>query len=377
MVVHLKPTAALGCAFALIAALIVAVAGPPTARAQQDGALVRVDRVASEPMSQTVPVLGRLVPRQAGVVSARVDAPVDSVLVEVGDRVTAGQVIAILNAAKLSARRDIAAGELRVTQAGLTTAKAQLTLAGQELERLERLKTSAAFSQARYDDVRQNAVIAGAQVAEAQAKIASAQADLELAEINLADSEIPAPYDGVVTQRLTEAGSYVRIGEPLVRLVADGSLEIEADVPFQRISGLAPGTRVRLTLDDGSTHDAVVRALVPEENPLTRTRAVRFVTDFGPTEQPLAADQSVTVHVPVGAPRRILSVHKDAIIKRGETSMVFVAKDNTAEARQVTLGEAVGGRYEVLAGLEEGELVVVRGNERLRPGDKVLVDGAS
>ncbi len=363
------------CGFALI--LFAGLAGSPVAQAQQDGALVRVDRVASQPLSQTVPVLGRLVPRQAGVVSARVDAPVEAFQVEVGDRVAAGRVIAVLDAAKLKARRDVAAAELGVAQAALAITKAELGLAHQELKRLERLKKSAAFSQARYDDARQKTVIVEAGVAESQAAVLSARADLELAEINLQNTEILAPYDSVVSQRLTEAGAYVRVGDPLVRLVADGSLEIEADVPFPRLSSLAPGTRVDIALDDGSHHEAVVRALVPEENPLTRTRAVRFVASFGPTRQPLAAGQSVMVQVPVGAPRRVLSVHKDAIIKRGEVASVFVAKDDTAEERTISLGEAVGSRYEVLNGLEEGELVVVRGNERLRTGDRLRIDGAS
>lgn len=361
----------------LALALATVLAAPSHASAQQDGALVHVDRVASQPLSQTVPVLGRLVPRQAGSVSARVEAPVEGFLVEVGDRVEAGQVIAVLNADRLAARRDQAAGELREARAKLSTSKARLGLARQELKRLERLKSSAAFSQARHDDARQNVAIYQAQVAESEAALLSAGADLELAEINVNDTEITAPYDGVVSQRMTEAGAYVQVGDPLVRLIADGSLEIEADVPYQRLSGLIPGATVRVTLDDDTAHEAMVRAVVPQENPLTRTRAVRFVPSFGDTDRPLASDQSVTVHVPVGAPRMVLSVHKDAVIKNGDSAMVFVANGEVAEPREVTLGEAVGSRYEVLAGLKEGDLVVVRGNERLRPGDKVRIDEAS
>ena len=324
-----------------------------------------------------MPVLGRLVPRQAGVVSARVDASVAAFRVEVGDRVVAGQVIAVLDDARLKARRNLVASEVGEALARLATSKAELGLARQELKRLEGLKKSAAFSQARYDDAYQNVVIAKAQVAEAQAAVGSARAELELAEINLRDTEIRAPYDAVVSQRLTEAGAYVRVGDPLVRLIADGSLEIEADVPFRWLSGLVPGTAVAISLDDGSNHTATVRAVVPEENPLTRTRAVRFVPAFDGTERPLAANQSVTVYVPQGTPRTVVSVHKDAVIKRGDDALVFVAKGDVAEARTITLGEAVGSRYEVLAGLREGELVVVRGNERLRSGDKVVIDGDS
>ena len=72
-----------------------------------------------------------------------------------------------------------------------------------------------------------------------------------------------------------------------------------------------------MILDDGTRHEAEVRAVVPTENPQTRTRRVRFTPRFGTTRLALAVDQSATVHVPAGAPREVLSVHKDAINKRG------------------------------------------------------------
>lgn len=338
---------------------------------------MRVDLVRIEPLAQTVPVLGRLVARQAGEVAARINGPVELFHVEVGDRVEAGQVIAELNQRYLAAERDLAAAELAKAEAQVATAEAELRLARQELKRLERLKKSAAFSQARFDDARQNAVIAEGKVKEAEAAVLAARADLELDQINLSYAEIRAPYGGVVSQRMTEAGAYVQTGDAVVRMVADQSLEVEADVPFQRLSGVKAGIRVALTLDDGTSHSAAVRAIVPEENPLTRTRAVRFVPEFGDTNRPLAAGQGVTVYVPVGARRDVLTVHKDAVIKQGAKSIVYVVENGTAEIRRIALGEPVGGRYEVLDGLKEHEKVVVRGNERLRPGDKVRIDGAS
>ena len=204
---------------------------------------MRVDRVTVQPLSQTVPVLGRLVPRQAGAVSSRVEASVEAFRVEVGDRVKAGDVIAVLKPDRLVALRDHAAGELKEAHAKQSTAHAQLQLARQELGRLEGLKASAAFSQARFDDAQQNVAINQAQVAEAEAAVVTAAAELELAEINVADTEIVAPYDGVVSQRMSEAGAYIHVGDALVRLIADASLEIEADVPYQRLAGLVPGCR--------------------------------------------------------------------------------------------------------------------------------------
>ena len=116
---------------------------------------------------------------------------------------------------------------------------------------------------------------------------------------------------------------------------------------------------------------ATVRAVVPEENTQTRTRTVRFAPEFGAIAD-LAANQSVTVHLPAGAPRDVVTVHKDAILNRkGRTMAVVVTDDDTAEIRPVRLGTAVGNRFEVLDALKPGDRVVVRGNERLRPGQKL------
>lgn len=350
---------------------------PAPAVAQAEGMLVRVDEVKRVALSQTVPVLGRLVARQAGVVAARVSAPVKAFYVEVGDRVEAGQPIAVLDSDILKAKRDLVAGRLGETQANLSVKQAQRQLARQEFERLEGLKKSAAFNQARFSDARQNLVIAEAEVRQSESAIASARADVDLAELDLRDTEVRAPYAGTVVVRLVEAGAYVQVGAPLVRMLGDRSLEIEADVPFQNLTGLAVGTEVSITLDDGTRHSAVVRAMIPSENPLTRTRLVRLVPTFGETSRPLANDQSVTLEIPLGAERQVLSVHKDALVKRRGQDLVFVIDGDATQARPVTLGAAVGNRLEVLNGLAEGDRVVVRGNERLKQGDKVRVDGAS
>jgi multidrug efflux pump subunit AcrA (membrane-fusion protein) len=85
----------------------------------------------------------------------------------------------------------------------------------------------------------------------------------------------------------------------------------------------------------------------------------------------------VTLRIPIGPARQVLSVHKDAIIKRQGQDIVFVVAGEGVESRPVQLGVAVGGRFEVLSGLSQGDRVVVRGNERLRPGAKVRVVGES
>ena len=369
----LRPTAV---AASLWLGLLAALATAP-AFAQADVMRVRVDTVRQVRFSQTVPVIGRLVAQRVGAVAARINGPIEAFEVEVGDRVEVGQVIATLDATALEARRDLYAGKLNEAQAELAVKKAEQALAQQNYKRIEKLKKSAAFSQARFDDAKQNLAIARAEASQAESAIAAAAADLTLAEINLYNARVRAPYPGVVTERLTEAGAYVQVGAPVIRMVGDRTLEIEAEVPFQHLAGIEPGIEMRLWLDDGTEHSAVVRALLPSENPLTRTRAVRFVPNIGATLRPLAHEQSVTLEIPIGRERQVLTVHKDAIINRQGKDIVFVAKGDEVQARPVRLGAAVGSRMEVLDGLGEGEQVVVRGNERLRPGAKIQVVGGS
>jgi len=356
--------------------LVTLSLAPCAVRAQGKAARVEVDAVVVEPLTQTVPVLGRFVARQSGPVAALVGGPVAEVLVEVGDRVARGDVLVRLSTDVSVGSRNLRQAELREKQAAVETARAQARLASLELRRLENLKSSAAFSQARYEDKAAEVARYSSQVAEADAAAVRAAANLALAELDLARADIHAPYNGVVVALHAVEGAYVNTGAPVVGLVNDENLEIEADVSAERLAGLARGREIEIRLDDRRRFTATVRAIIPTESALTRTRPVRFTPNIDRIEGlRLATDQSVTVLLPVGEPRPVVSVHKDAVVARGNGYVVFVVTGGKAEPRPVRLGEATGVRMEVLSGLAPGDLVVVRGNERLLPGQPVTYEG--
>ena len=137
---------------------------------------------------------------------------------------------------------------------------------------------------------------AEAMLASSVAQLGQARAMHRQAEISHAYATVRAPYPGVITQRHVSRGVYVDPGDPVVTLVNDEDLEIEADVPFERIRALEPGTVVRVGLNGVADRNAVVRAVVPNENPLTRTRIVRFTPDF--TGPALSLAVTVSVKVP-------------------------------------------------------------------------------
>ena len=296
-------------------------------------------------------------------------------MVDVGDRVQEGAPLVELDAEPVQYDLDLANAEYETALADRATASAEIELLENELARLERLKESAAFSKAQLEDKTRQIAVARHRMSAATARLGQYQAKQRASANDLDDMVIKAPYAGVVSRRLVSPGAYLRPGDAVVALIDDRSLEVEADVPVDQLAALTPGAAVNVVVG-GQRYDAKVRAIVPEENPLTRTRAVRLTPDFGDEAISLAVAQSVTLDVPVGVSRDVMTVNKDGVIQRPSGAIVFLVKDQAAAPQPVKLGAAVGGRFEVLGGLEEGDLVVIRGNERLQPGQAVTYPGA-
>ncbi|MFP6746110.1 MAG: efflux RND transporter periplasmic adaptor subunit [Alphaproteobacteria bacterium] len=344
----------------------------PGKKSAPRAALVGTDKVRAETVSQTIAVIGRLVARRSGIVAARVAGPVAEMRVDVGDRLQKGDTVAVLVRERLHWMGQRRAAEVASYKARLAARQAELVKKNQEMGRLDRLRTnkSAAHRASKYDAMGQEVAMLKAGVAEASARLQQAEADAHLARIDLNYAVIRSPFPGVVTRRHTDVGAYVNVGQAVVSLIDDSALEVEADVPVKRIGGLKPGVGVTVRIN-GQTLTAKVRAVVPQENPRTRTRAVRFTADLEGLKGSLADNQSVTVAIPISTGQDVVSVHKDAVLKRRGNDMVFVVVDGAAQPRTIKIGDAVGGRFVVRDGLKVGEVVVVRGNERLFPGQPV------
>jgi RND family efflux transporter MFP subunit len=348
-------------------------AARPGGRPTGPPASVVIDMVIQETIGQTTPVIGRLVALEAGPIAARIGGAVDNMRVDVGDRVEAGSILAVLDRERLELERDRYASLVTQQAARLTTARADQKKARNALKRLEGIRKSGAFSQARYDDAVQEVTMQTGGVAVARAQIAQAQNQLQRAERDLTDAEIRAPFPGVVSKTHTEVGAYLSVGTPVVTIINDTNLDIEADVPANRLAGLTPDTVVGVRLDDGSQTTAKLRAIVPSENPRTRTRPVRFIPDISRITKALANNQSVTVLIPVGDSRTAVTVSKDAIIERAGRMTVFLVQNGTAQPTQVMIGESSGDRFIIRSGLKPGDQVVIRGNEQLRPGQRLII----
>jgi RND family efflux transporter MFP subunit len=332
------------------------------------------DPVVQETSNEMASVVGRFVSLRGGPVAARVGGAIDEVLVEVGDRVKKGQPMVRLALDRLKAERQRRRALLSLASAKIKTAKATLRLAQQSAGRQVRLRTSAAFSEALLADRQREAERAAAKVKEAEADYGRFRAELKLADVDLAYAVVRAPYDGFVAERHADLGGFLSLGAPVVTLVGERALEVEAEAPTDRMGSLRPGAlaNIRYAGVDGKVP---VRAVLPRETGLSRTRTIRF----GPLPPEIAkvalANSSVKVEIPVADAQSVVTVHKDAIVRRASGSVVAVAKmkDGSpgryqAEFMPVQLGPAIGRRFMVYSGVAPGDIVIIRGNESLRPG---------
>ena len=342
-----------------------------TAIAQPRAASVGVQEVEMRALAETVPVFAEVITARDGDVAGRVAGNVETVSVLAGSRVAAGDLLVELNDALLTIQVAQSQAQLAEAQAGIDTAAARIDRARIALDRIEALRGGTAFSQGRFDDARADFLEAEALFAEAQARTKSAEARLAETQYQLERSEIRAPFSGVVLEVFTIPGAFIQAGTPVVRLLDTDAFEVQANVPSRYTSFLTPGQMVLASTETGLEMTLELRAVLPVEDPSTRTRAVLFAAPDLTTIGGAAVGQSLTVEIPVGEARDVLSVPKDALVQARGGWTVYVAADDAAQPRTVELGVPLGDRYEVLSGLAPGDLVVVRGNERLRPGQAI------
>ncbi|MGI9422751.1 MAG: efflux RND transporter periplasmic adaptor subunit, partial [Hyphomicrobiaceae bacterium] len=355
-----------------IALLVPTLLVPMHALAQGRAAVVLVDTVDQREIRDTQSVIGQLVATQRSEIATRTEGVIEAVTFEVGEHVKKGQTLVTLDKSRFEIEKRAAEASMDVARAGLRIAEAKLKLAELAFSRQEGLRKSTAFSRSRYDDLKQAAVQSRSERSQAEAQILNAQSSLNRALYDLKHAVIVAPFDGVVIERQAQPGQYMNTGNAVATILDVRNLEVEADVPSNIVNGLTIGSKVTAVFEGDVRKSVTIRTAIPVQNVSTRTRPVRFTAKLdGLNASMVAIGSSVTLQLPVSAPRKVISVPKDALLQGRGGWMVYVVSDNKAQPRPVKLGQAVQARIEILSGISVGDVVVVRGNERLRPGQAV------
>jgi RND family efflux transporter MFP subunit len=283
--------------------------------------------------------------RQA-TVAAQLSGAVTQILVDAGDRVKKGQVLARIDTRETDAR--VAAGRASVAQAD-----AQLTQARLNLERTQSLLDKNFVSRAALDQAESN--FKAAEAAADAARAGNAQADTARTY-----AELRSPIDGVVTRRLMEPGEIAAPGRGVVAVHDPSALRAVGNLPQFVLPKAAGATRATVELPQlGRTLTATRVTILPSAD--ARLLSTQIRADLPTGETPgVTPGAAAKILVPIGRTRKLV-VPESTLIRRGELTAVNVlAADGRPQLRQVRVGSAVtDGGIEVLAGLSDGERVLL------------------
>ena len=398
--------------------IAIAVAGNASV-ANPAGAPVVVARVEEVELAAAQSFVGTVYPARVSDVGSAVDGRVVRLPIEDGQRVAGGEPIAELLRGLLEIERSGAVAELerrtqvlaelragsrpeelvqsRAVVAGL---EARLEYARNRQSRLARLAqrgtstedellvAQTEVSQAEADLAKARAALAMAEagprseaIAQAAAAVATQEADVERIDDQLAKHTIRAPFAGWVVERYTEEGQWLSRGGLVARIAELDTVEIEVQVPELAIGSVSVGADVRLEIDAAphQTWIGRITRIVPQADLLSRSFPVQvalenLVVDGQPV---LRGGLLARAWLPVGKTGPATVVPKDALVLGSGPPAVFVVdpggspQAGTVRSVPVSPGAAVAGHVEVRGDLRPGQLVVVRGNERLRAGATV------
>ena len=360
---------------------------PAKAAVQQPsaGPAITVTAAKSGEIVQSVVVSGSMIAREEVMVMPEIDGfVVTELLVEEGDKVTAGQVLARLSRTTLEVQRAQNEAQIKRAEAAIDQSRAQiveaeanLVQANNAFDRTKALRDSGNASLETFDQRAAAARAGQARLNSAKQALAMAEADLALSQaqgrditVRLARTEIKAPKAGIVSRRNARLGAMAAMAasEPLFRLIADGAIELEADIAEVELPKLKLGQKVAVTPAGADKPLAgEIRLISPEVDRASRLGRLRISLDGNP---PVAVGSFARGVIETGRKTGIV-LPLSALTYGRSGATVQSVRDGKVATRKVELGLVGDGRAEIASGLAEGESVVARAGTFVRDGDVI------
>ena len=352
--------------------------------------LVTVAPVATIDTAERLEAGGVVAARESASISSRIVATIAGIRVKAGDRVRAGDVLITLDARDLAEHTvQVRAGAVAAEKA-LAHARTEQSAAGAEhrlatawQKRIATLHAQNSATDQERDEAEARLSAAAARLAgtetgieSADAQLASARAAVGVATATESFTTVRAPFDGLVTERLTDSGNLAAPGVPLLRIESDGARQVVVRVDEARAPYLRVGDQVTVLIDaaaEPGAADTGREGVVAEVARAVGADQRAFTVKVSLPSSVTARTGSFARVVFRGAPRQALLVPTHAIQRHGQVLSVYVVQDGVARLRLIRVGISSSEGVEVLAGLDAGESIVVSPLTRLVDGALVTV----
>jgi RND family efflux transporter MFP subunit len=331
---------------------------------------------------------GYVTPRRRATVAAKITGRVTGVFFDEGMHVPQGFVLARLDDSDVRRALDSAKADRNATEAQIADFQVQLKNAEIQLHRAQELQAAGVQSQETLDNARTTADSLRAKIALAKQQVLASDARIQEAQQAVDNCVIRAPFDGIIVSKdaqvgemvspISAGGGFTRTG--IATIVDMNSNEIEVDVNEAFIARVEPGQPVTAVLDAYPDWQipSKVRTVIPTADRQKATVKVRI--SFLKLDPKILPDMGVKVtflgEAPVekkGEAAPAALVPPDAVHDDNGKKIVFIVKDGHLERRAVTTGGTRGTDLEIVAGLNAGDSVVVKGPPNLRDGQAVEI----
>lgn len=329
---------------------------------------ITAEAVAMRDIAPRVLITGNIRPENEVDVVTKAAGRIIAVKVKLGDKVKAGEVLALLE-------QDVAMQQVKQARGALEGAQANLMNAKRNNESAEAL--------GKENSISENQLVASrAGLKSAQAGVMQAEAALALAQENLENTRLTTPIDGVVTKKNVNLGAMVSPGGMgpsaiLFQVQNISRLKLESSVDEREVRFIQVGQPVRFSVDAlaGQTFNGKVRLLSPSLDATTRRAAMEVEIDN--SDGKLFAYMFAQGEILPKESQQVLAIPASALVRGKSTPTVFVLKDEQVTMREVGIGAGDGTYVAVTKGLTDGEQVVTSGHTRLTDGMQVKLTSSA
>lgn len=316
-------------------------------------ASIETVQLGTVPMMAVVP--GAVVSDQKAQISSRLIGYIKDLNVKVGQKVKRGELLFRIDSTDVQS-------QINQANAGYQQAVAALEDAKLDYDRFTKLFKEDSVSKQQYDKIR-------LQYSVAQENLVAAKSGLDQAKSQLSYADVRAPFDGVIVEKLAEAGGLASPGQPIVVIENLQSISVQTEVAGELFAVLRTGdTAVVLVDGQPEAMDGTIYTLVSAANPKTRTHTVKLSLPASASN--INSGTFARVSFKRGE-RQTIMVPSTAVVMRAGIPGVFVVKEGKAYFAMVRPGMSMNGQTEIQAGLDLGERIVVDNNLSLLNGDMV------
>ena len=345
----------------LISALILSLMLSATsvfANERPKGVAVNVAKAKLQDVSPATWLPGDII----SLVDSRIATEVEGYLVsiaEVGQRLKKGEVLATLNDRLLRF-------QLRDNQSTIDRLTIRFNYLSRQLSREEKLAELQSTSEFELDRLNMERDVS-------RQELAAAEIQVERTRYLLEQSRIIAPFDGVVVERLAQRGEYFSEGQAILRFVNVDEKEIRLHAPIHLYNNLTLGARVQLQSAQGQAMSLPKSGIIDRVIPVGNIRSHMLEIRVKPDSPDWVIGEALKVQLPSGAAEKRLTVPRDALVLRKDQIFVYTVDSQGKAVRvPVSLGTSTGDDIVVEGNISDGDTVIVRGAERVRPGQQVL-----